>query len=69
MGTEIKPRSGMSARGWLVLGVLALALLVVLTGGGVITTESGCQDRVNTDPGYANGANFIGLGIGFCIAE
>ena len=51
--------------------VLALALLLVvglLSGGWVITSKSGCQDRIDTDPEYAN-ANWYGLVVGVCVAE
>jgi hypothetical protein len=44
-------------------------LIVGLASGGwVVTTKSGCEDRVDTDPNYAN-ASWYGLGIGVCVAE
>ena len=51
--------------------VLLLALLLVwglASGGWVITTKAGCQDRIDTEPEYANAA-WYGLGIGVCVAD
>jgi hypothetical protein len=50
--------------------LLLVALLVVglLSGGWVMTSKSGCRDRGDTDPDYAN-ANWYGLGIGVCVAD
>ena len=42
--------------------------LGLLSGGWVITSKSGCKDRGDTDPDYAN-ANWYGLGIGVCVAD
>jgi hypothetical protein len=65
-------QSGRSRIGLLISGVILLlvVLLVVglLSGGWVITSKSGCEDRGNTDPEYAN-ANWYGLGVGVCVAE
>jgi len=67
MAEEERPRiNGVTL---LALVLLVAMVLIVLTGGGVVSTKSGCQDRVKTDPEYAPGANWYGIGLGFCIAE
>jgi hypothetical protein len=54
---------------WGVILLLVVGLVIgLLSGGWVISTKSGCEDRGNTDPEYAN-ANWYGLGIGVCVAE
>ena len=65
-------QSGRPRIALLVWGIILLlvVLLVVglLSGGWVITSKSGCKDRGDTDPDYAN-ANWYGLGIGVCVAD
>jgi hypothetical protein len=62
-------RSRIATLIWGVIGLLVVLLVVgLLSGGWVITSKSGCQDRGTTDPEYAN-ANWYGLGIGVCVAE
>lgn len=62
-------RSRVALLVWGVVLLLAVLLVVgLLSGGWVITSRSGCQDRIDTDPDYRN-ANWYGLGIGVCVAE
>jgi hypothetical protein len=54
---------------WAVVLLLAVLLVIGLASGRwVISSESGCQSRMETDPDYAN-ADWYGLGIGVCVAE
>jgi hypothetical protein len=68
----MEDQSGRSRIALLVWGIVLLlvALLAIglVSGGWVITGKAGCQDRIETDPDYAN-ANWYGLGIGVCVAE
>lgn len=68
----MQDQSGRSRIALLMWGIVLLlvALLVVglLSGGWVITSKSGCQDRIDTDPDYSDG-NWYGLGIGVCVAD
>jgi len=68
----MESQSGRSRIALLVWGVVLVlvGLLVVglLSGGWVITSKSGCQDRIDTDPEYAD-ADWYGLGIGVCVAR
>jgi hypothetical protein len=65
-------QDGRSRIGLVVLGVVLLIVvglgIGLVSGGWVITSKSGCQDRGDTDPDYAN-ANWYGLGVGVCVAE
>jgi hypothetical protein len=62
-------RSRIALLAWGIILLLALLLVVGLVSGGwVIATKSGCQDRIDTDPDYANG-NWYGLGVGVCVAQ
>jgi hypothetical protein len=67
--TNQSGRSRIALALWGVVLLLVLLLVVGLVSGGwVITSETGCEDRGNTDADYAN-ANWYGLGIGVCVAE
>ena len=57
-----------AARVGVVLLLVVLLVVGLLSGGWVITSKSGCEDRGSTDPDYAN-ANWYGLGVGVCVAE
>jgi Ni/Fe-hydrogenase subunit HybB-like protein len=62
-------RSRIALALWGVVILLVLLLVVGLVSGGwVISSKSGCEDRRNTDPDYAS-ANWYGLGIGVCVSE
>lgn len=58
-----------NSRLWgVVLVLVGLLVVGLLSGDWVITSKSGCQDRIGTDPDFSN-ANWYGLGIGVCVAE
>lgn len=65
-------QSGRSRVGLVLLGVVVVLIvglgIGLASGGWVITTKAGCEDRATTDPDYAN-ANWYGLGVGVCVAE